>query len=183
MLKKKDFFLDYFKDFRNLLLFNNQIINKLSSVKKKFLKLKSNNNKILIFGNGGSASIASHFSTDITKFTKIKCVNFNEANLITCFANDYGYENWAAKSIDFYGQKGDILIAISSSGRSKNIINACKAAKRKKFSFIVTFSGFKKNNPLSKLGNINFWIKSDIYNFVENIHQILLLSIVDSLKK
>jgi D-sedoheptulose 7-phosphate isomerase len=183
MLKKKNFFLNYFKDFSNLLLLNNKIINNLSIVKKKFIELKLNNKKILIFGNGGSASIASHFSTDITKLSKIKCVNFNEANLITCFANDYGYENWAARSIDFYGEKGDVLIVISSSGRSKNIINACKAAKRKKFSFIITFSGFKNNNPVSKLGNINFWINSEIYNFVENMHQILLLSIVDSLKK
>ena len=183
MLSKKNFFLNYFKDLRNLLLFEDQILKNLLLVREKILKLKLNNKKILIFGNGGSASISSHFSTDMTKFAKIRCLNFNEANLITCFANDYGYENWAAKSIDFYGEKGDILIAISSSGRSKNIINACKAAKRKKFSFIVTLSGFKKNNPLSKIGDMNFWIKSDIYNYVENVHQILLLSLVDSLKK
>ena len=156
MLKKNFFFLNYFNDLRTLLLFDDQIIKKLSLVREKILKL--NKKKILIFGNGGSASISSHFSTDMTKFANIRCINFNEANFITCFANDYGYENWPAKSIDFYGDKGDILIAISSSGRSKNIINACKAAKRKKFSFVVTLSGFKRNNPLSKLGDVNFWI-------------------------
>ena len=59
------------------------------------------------------------------------------------------------------------------------MLNGCKEAKRKKFSNIITFSGIKKNNPLSKLGNINFWVDSKAYNFIENIHQIWLLTIVD----
>ena len=60
-----------------------------------------NGGKILIFGNGGSAAIASHFSVDLTKNAKIKCLNFNEASLITCLANDYGFEHWAEKAIEF----------------------------------------------------------------------------------
>ena len=135
--------------------------------------------KILIFGNGGSAAIASHVSVDLTKNANIRTVNFNEADLITCFSNDYGYDKWVEKAVEFYGDEGDILILISSSGRSPNMINACKSAKNKKISKIITFTGHDKNNPLSKLGDINFWIDSKAYNFVENIHQVWLLTIID----
>ena len=140
---------------------------------------KKKRKKILIFGNGGSASIASHFSVDLIKNTKIRCINYNEADLITCFSNDFGYERWVEMTIKYFGDKGDILIVISSSGKSKNMINACNAAKNKKMSKIITFTGHDKNNPLSKLGNVNFWIDSKAYNFVENIHQVWLLTICD----
>ena len=118
-------------------------------------------------------------SIDLTKNANIRCVNYNEADLITCFSNDYGYERWIEKAIDFYGDKRDVLILISSSGKSKNMINACNAAKNKKMSKIITFTGHDKNNPLSKLGNVNFWIDSKAYNFVENTHQVWLLTICD----
>ena len=133
----------------------------------------------MIFGNGGSAAIASHVSVDLTKNANIRCVNYNEADLITCFSNDYGFEKWIEKAIEFYADPEDILILISSSGKSKNMLNACNAAKSKKISKIITFTGHDKNNPLSKLGNINFWINSKAYNFVENTHQIWLLTICD----
>ena len=71
------------------------------------------------------------------------------------------------------------LILISSSGKSPNMINAAKAARNKKVSKIITFTGHNKDNPLSKLGDINFWINSKAYNFVENTHQVWLLTIVD----
>jgi len=133
----------------------------------------------MIFGNGGSAAIASHVSVDLTKNANIRCTNYNEADLITCFANDYGYERWIEKAVDFYADQNDVLILISSSGKSKNMINACKSARNKKISKIITFTGHDKNNPLSKLGDINFWINSKAYNFVENTHQIWLLAICD----
>ena len=138
--------------------------------------------KLSILRELESKSEVIFFATDLTKFARVRGVVCNESNLITCLANDYGFENWIKKSIDFYGDKGDCLIIISSSGQSKNIINACIQAKKNKFSSIITLTGFKKNNPVKKLGNINLWINSTSYNYVENIHQILLLSIVDSLK-
>ena len=110
-------------------------------------------------------------------------VNFNESDLITCFANDYGYKEWVRKAVEFYGDKGDVGIFISSSGKSLNIINGCYAGKKKKFNSIITFSGFKKNNQLKKKGNINFWVNSSEYNLVENAHQFWLLLIVDLLIK
>ena len=133
----------------------------------------------MIFGNGGSAAIASHFSIDLTKNARIRCTNYNESDLLTCFSNDFGYERWVEKTIEFYADKEDALILISSSGKSKNMINALRAAKKKGIKNIITFTGHKKNNPLSKLGKINFWINSKSYNHVENSHQVLLLSLVD----
>ena len=143
---------------------------------------KKKNSRVFIFGNGGSAAIASHVTVDLTKNIKIKAMNFNEASLITCFSNDYGYEKWIEKSIEFYANKGDVVILISASGKSKNMLNACKAAKRKKISKIITFSGNNKNNALSKLGDINLWVDSNVYNHIENTHQIWLLSICDLIK-
>jgi len=148
------------------------------------LKVYDNSkNSVHIFGNGGSASIASHFSLDLTNNTNIRCYNYNDASLITCFSNDYGYENWIVKSIEKYGKKNDLLILISSSGKSKNIINAIKTAKKKKFGKIITLTGFNEKNPLKKIGNINLWVRSNSYNVIENIHQVWLLMMVDLLKK
>ena len=109
----------------------------------------------------------------------MRCVNFNEADLITCFANDYGFEHWIEKTVDFYGNEGDLLIVISSSGNSENMLNAIKAAHCNNFMAVITFSGFAKDNPLRQLGDFNLWIDSKAYNFVENIHQVWLLAIVD----
>ena len=176
------FLNDYFSEYKRLLKFDEKEIHKILALKKTIKKVKKSKKKILIFGNGGSAAIASHFSVDLTKNAKVRAVNFNEADLITCFSNDYGYENWVKRTIEFHADRRDLIILISSSGESKNMINACKFALKKKHFPIITFTGFKKNNSLSKLGHINFWINSKKYNHVENTHQFLLLSLADSLK-
>jgi len=179
-IKQKDinFLKSYLNDFSNIIKPNKDIINKLIQVRNLFLKTSKQKGKILIFGNGGSAAIASHVSVDLTKNAKIRTVNFNESDLITCFSNDYGYERWVEKSVDFYADKKDTLVLISSSGKSKNMINACKAAKRKKIR-VVSLTGHAKNNPLSKITDISLWINSKAYNFVENTHQIWLLTVCD----
>ena len=135
--------------------------------------------KLLICGNGGSAAMASHMAVDLTKNALTRAINFNEADLLTCFSNDFGYDEAYAKAIEFYGDKGDVLIAISSSGNSKNILNAVDAAKRVGFGTVITFSGMNVENSLSKLGDINFWVDSRAYNIIENTHQVWMLSLVD----
>ena len=181
MIKRDTKFLDeYFDDFKKTINFNsNEIKKKLINLKKIFITTKKNRKKILIFGNGDSAAIASHFSVDLTKNAKIRCTNYNEPDLITCFSNDFGYERWVEMAIKYYGNKGDVLIVISSSGKSKNMINACIAARKKKFSKIITLTGHLVNNPVKKLGDINLWVNSKAYNYIENIHQFWLLSLVD----
>ena len=178
-MSDKDFVKDYLEDFSFSVRPNDTIVENIISARDVLISTNKNNGKIMIFGNGGSAAIASHVSVDLTKNANIRSVNFNEADLITCFSNDYGYERWVEKAIDFYSDTKDTLILISSSGKSQNMINACKAARNKKIQKIITFSGHSKDNPLSKLGDLNFWIDSKAYNFVENTHQIWLLTIVD----
>jgi D-sedoheptulose 7-phosphate isomerase len=177
--KTESFFYNYCLNISKKLYLIN--ISDFLILRKKIASLNKKN-KIILIGNGGSASISSHVAVDFTKITNFRAVCFNEANLITCFANDYGYENWAKKALEFYAIPGDIIILISSSGRSKNLVNACKFARKKKY-FVSTFTGFEKNNPLSKLGNINFWVNSKKYNFVEMIHHIWLVALVDSFLK
>ena len=123
----------YLNNLSSKIIPSDSVLENIIKIKKLVLKAKKTNSRILIFGNGGSAAIASHVSVDMTKNIKVKAMNFNEADLITCFSNDYGYEKWIEKAIEFYGNKGDVLILISSSGKSKNMLNACKAARRKKF--------------------------------------------------
>lgn len=134
--------------------------------------------KVIVVGNGGSAAIASHVSLDLTKSCGVRAVSFNEVDLITCFANDYGYEKWVEKAIEFYADPQDMLILISSSGSSRNILNG--AVKGRELGLnIVSLSGFSSSNPLRQLGHINFWIDSSDYNVVEMTHNAWLLSIVE----
>ena len=109
-MSDKDFVKAYLEDFSALVKPNDQIVEKIISTKNILIQAKKNNAKIMIFGNGGSAAIASHVSVDLTKNANIRSVNFNEADLITCFANDYGYERWIEKAIDFYADDKDVLI-------------------------------------------------------------------------
>ena len=180
-MDSKEFLKSYLDDFSNLVKPNKDVVHKLVKVAGLLKDVQAEGKKILIFGNGGSAAIASHFSVDLTKNAGLRCINCNEADLITCFANDYGFERWVEKAVDFYGDEGDLLIVISSSGSSKNMLNGVKAARNGNFKAVVTLSGFAEHNPLRQLGDINLWINSRAYNFVENIHQIWLLAIVDLL--
>ncbi len=176
--------LKSFKEYKNSI---SSLINSVpeDSIKKTIeliKQTKKNNGKIYIVGNGGSASIASHVSVDFAKVARIKSSTFNNSNLITCFANDYGYENWIVEAIKAYMNKNDMIILISSSGTSKNITNAGKYCKKNSIK-LITLSGFKKNNPLTKLGKVNFHIDSNQYNFVEMAHHIILVYLVDVFAK
>lgn len=154
----------------------------LLEISKIIKQVKKNKKKIILVGNGGSAAMASHVSVDLTKMCKIRAVNFNEADLLTCFANDYGYKNWAQKALSFYADKGDLLICISSSGKSQNIINAARFAKKKGCK-VITLTGFDKQNEVRKIGEVNLWLNSKNYNLIEMTHHIWLLTIVDFIAK
>jgi|TARA_B100000959_G_scaffold222682_1_gene235819 D-sedoheptulose 7-phosphate isomerase len=173
-----DYFYVYFKDiFKSISKIDN---NSLLDIANKITKANNDSGKIIIVGNGGSAAIASHVSIDLTKAANIRSINFNEASLLTCFSNDYGYEHWVSKAIEFYANKNDLVIFISSSGQSKNIINGAIKAKELNLP-LITLTGFKGNNPLKEMGDINLWVDSSSYNIVETTHQIWLLAVVDYL--
>ena len=174
----KFFFDSYYKKINNKLI----DVSSSSLIEAALLieNVEKTSGKVILVGNGGSASIASHVSIDFTKAANIRSINFNEASLLTCFANDYGYENWASNALNFYADSNDIAILISSSGQSKNIINAADKAKKIGLP-IITLSGFLESNPLRKMGDVNLWVNSSEYNIVESVHQIWLLSIVEYL--
>jgi D-sedoheptulose 7-phosphate isomerase len=139
---------------------------------------KNKGGKIILAGNGGSAAMASHVAVDFTKNASIRSINFNEADLITCFANDYGYERWLEQALKFYADKNDLVFLISSSGNSMNMVNAANYCKKVNLN-VITLTGFSKNNKLNALGKINFWVNSTEYNIVEMTHHIILLLLVD----
>tara|TARA_Y100000591_G_scaffold25203_1_gene18596 strand:+ start:913 stop:1470 length:558 start_codon:yes stop_codon:yes gene_type:complete len=176
------FIKNYDQEFFKISNINKDIFTKIKKLYELILKIKKNNKKIIIVGNGGSAAIASHFSVDITKNGGVRCINFNESDLLTCFANDYGYENWVKQALRFYCDNGDLVILISASGNSKNMINAAKYLKKKN-NKLITFTGFNGKNLLSKYGNINLNVNSNKFNFIENTHQYWLLTVVDILSK
>lgn len=172
-------FEEYFDRYRRS-IFNSEIYSDLIRIKEIWKETNLKGKKIIFAGNGGSAAMASHCSIDLTKNAGIRSINFNEADLITCFSNDFGYDDWVRKSIEFYGDKDDSLVLISSSGNSRNMINAAEEAKKKGIS-LVTLTGFSKNNNLKQQGDINLWVDSKAYNIVEMTHHIWLLAIVDML--
>jgi len=135
-------------------------------------------NKIVFIGNGGSAGIASHLAIDFSKNGSLRALAFNDPSALTCLGNDLGYENVFAKQLDFHARPGDLLIAISSSGRSPNILAAVKMA-RARGCRVVTFSGFDPGNDLRRTGDVNFYVRSHEYGFVEVAHLALCHAVLD----
>ena len=145
------------------------------------LSKKSDGRKIIVIGNGGSAAIASHMQNDLCKAVGVRSLVFNEAPLLSALSNDLSYAAAFEVLVDLWAEEGDVLIAISSSGQSENIIRAADAAKKKGCS-VITLSGFKSNNPLRNRGLINFYVPADQYGFVELGHSILTHYLSDSAK-
>mgnify|MGYP001570031865 CR=1 FL=1 len=138
--------------------------------------------RIFFLGNGGSNSISSHMMEDYGKICGYQTFAFSDAALITCYANDYGYENAMAEWLKLHFQKDDILIATSSSGESKNIVNAAGVALEKE-GRVISLTGFEPQNTLSKMGSVNFHLGVKNYGMVECFHQVILHIILDSLPK
>ena len=175
---KNNFLKRYFQDYKNLV--QQLDYKKIQNFCFKIIKLKKKN-KILIFGNGAGAAIASHVASDFTNASKIKALSFDNTAQLTCLANDYKFENWVKKTINYYYDKGDIVILLSASGKSKNMVNAANYCNKKKINFF-SITGFKENNKLNKLSKSHYWIKSKSYNHIESVQLLILLSIVDNFK-
>ena len=108
----------------------------------------------------------------------INTYSLYDTAVTTCVGNDYGYDQVFSRPLSFLASEGDLLVAISSSGKSQNIINAIKAAKDKK-SDVYTFTGFDSDNPIRRMGDINVYVPCDRYGIVESIHNLILQEIVD----
>lgn len=135
-------------------------------------------NRLFLIGNGGSAGICSHLAVDFSKNGGIRALALNDSAVLTCLGNDYGYEHVFAKQLEWHAAAGDILVAISSSGRSANILNGVKAA-RGRGCAVYTLSGFGADNPLRKTGDINFYLADQSYGIVEIGHLTILHMALD----
>jgi D-sedoheptulose 7-phosphate isomerase len=128
--------------------------------------------KILLVGNGGSAAVASHMQNDLSKAGGIPALVFTEQPLLTALINDDGYDSAYESMVKIWARPNDVLIAISSSGRSDNILRACHAMEQAG-GHIITFSGFAPDNPLRSTGDVNFYVGSSSYGIVETAHAAL----------
>ena len=147
---------------------------------KESVDLVRDAKRVIFIGNGGSNAICSHMMEDYMKIAGKPTLSFTDAALITCFANDYGYDNAMKEWINFSFQAGDLLVAISSSGESDNILNAAEAH-QVRGGKIITLSGFKRDNKLSQMGEVNFQTSVENYGIVECYHQVILHVILDEL--
>ena len=150
----------------------------ISRLGRQMQQRQDGGNRIFFIGNGGSAGIASHLATDFSKNGGMPASALNDGSVLTCLGNDFGYEFVFSKQLEWHARPGDVIVAISSSGRSKNILNGAAVA-RERDCVLYTFSGFDANNPLRSLGDVNFFVASHAYGFVEVAHLALLHGVLD----
>ncbi|HKW93662.1 MAG TPA: SIS domain-containing protein [Methylomirabilota bacterium] len=136
--------------------------------------------KVIFVGNGGSAAIASHQAVDYWKNGGMRALAFNDPALLTCVGNDFGYPHVFEKPVAMFADAGDVLIAISSGGWSENILRATAAAAEARCR-VITLSGFRPDNPLRGRGELNFYVPSESYGFVEITHLAVCHCIVDTI--
>lgn len=136
--------------------------------------------KVIFIGNGGSAAIASHQAIDFWKNGGVRAMAFNDPAQLTCVSNDYSYAEVFEKPMDMFADAGDLVIAISSSGRSDNILRGSRTALCRGCR-LMTLSGFKPDNPLRGMGEVNFFADSTSYGHVEITHLALCHAVVDCL--
>ena len=143
-----------------------------------FSKHKTKQTQLFFVGNGGSSAIASHMTADFMKNGGMNTYSLYDNAVTTCMGNDYGYEYIFSRPMGFLAKPGDLLVAISSSGNSRNIINAIETA-RCKNTEVITFTGFCADNKAKQLGDVNVYVPSHKYGIVESIHNLILQQVVD----
>ena len=143
-----------------------------------FTAYKKSNSQLFFIGNGGSSAIASHMTADFMKNGGMNTFSLYDNAVTTCMGNDYGYEYIFSRPMEFLTRKGDLLVAVSSSGNSSNILNAIETAKLKGVA-IITFTGFESNNKAKRMGDVNVYVSCKKYGIVESIHNMMLQQVVD----
>ena len=175
--EEKIFFDNYWRSYKKL-LFDSRDDKKFLQIKNLFLKISKQGGKVIIVGNGASASLASHAATDLTKQAQIKSIALNDHNLITALSNDYGYERWVEKALSYYASEKDLLVLISVSGESPNLLRAVEYAKNNLITSL-SLTGSCQTNKLRNLTDYSLWVNCKSYNIVESIHTIWITLIID----
>lgn len=152
----------------------------IESMMDMFTRHKQAGSQIFFIGNGGSAAIASHMTADYMKNGGMNTYSLYDSAVTTCMGNDYGYENIFSRPMQFLVKEKDLLVAISSSGNSENILNAIRIAKEKGAD-VITLTGFGTDNKAKQMGDINVYVPSSKYGIVESIHNLILQQIVDGI--
>jgi D-sedoheptulose 7-phosphate isomerase len=151
-----------------------------SRLREVTVQLRQAGQIFYFIGNGASAAMASHIAADLGKNAHLHTRVFTDLSLITALANDLCYEEVFAEPLRRYLKKGDMLVAISSSGRSANILRAAREA-RNLGGIVVTLSAMKPDNPLRTLGTYNFYVPADTYGLAETSHAAILHFWVDQM--
>jgi len=143
--------------------------------------LRQQQGSLFVYGNGGSNAIASHIAVDYTKQGGLKTYSFNDVSTLSCYANDFGWDQAVARGITMSPCKPDAVMLISSSGSSINVVNAAKHCRANNIP-LLSMTGFDDANPLKGLSDLSYWVDSKAYNVIENTHQVFALLICDLLK-
>jgi D-sedoheptulose 7-phosphate isomerase len=141
-------------------------------------KARDDNRVVFFIGNGASATIASHMAIDWQKTANVAAMCFNDSASLTAYGNDMGFENVFVEPLRMYANVDDVMFAISSSGRSANVVKAAQWAKEFGLT-VVTLTGFDPANPLRQIGDFNFYVPSDRYGVVEATHLAICHAILD----
>lgn len=174
----KVFLDDYVGRLHRAIQVDDAVVAQIAATRDIWLRTSAQGGRVIFIGNGGSAGIASHLAIDLSKNASLPAACFSDASMMSCLANDYGFEEWMAHALRLNARAGDCLVAISSSGRSKNILNAVAKARAMKLD-VITLSGMSSDNPLRELGDVNYWVDSRSYNIVETAHQFWMMAVID----
>ena len=160
----------------------NELKNEIERIKhyKPYLEnIVNDYQNIIIIGNGGSNSVASHISQDYTKQLDKRCISFSDPSRLTCYINDYGRDKAYVEFLKDFADKDTLVILISSSGNSMHIFNCAVYCKSLGMPFLL-LSGFNEDNKLNTFdgGRMKYWVDSHDYGVVETAHQVLLHSIL-----
>ncbi len=128
---------------------------------------------IYLIGNGASASMASHFAADLAKNADLHTQVFTDTSLITAVANDIAFDMVFVVPLERRLRPGDMVVAISSSGNSPNVLKAAEFAVSRNAT-LVTLTAMQPTNALRQLGNLNFWLSADTYGMAETGHAAIL---------
>jgi D-sedoheptulose 7-phosphate isomerase len=176
-LTASEFLSAYFEEYQRL-AFDPEIHATIERFAELAVAVRDRGGKLMFAGNGASASTSEHGAVDFTKQGKVRSITFHDPNLITCFANDFGYDHWIAKAIEYHAAPDDAVVLISVSGNSPSVVNAAKYARSVGLP-VVSFTGRKPDNALKQLADLDFFVPSEAYNVVECIHSIWLTATID----
>jgi len=144
------------------------------------IRIRQEKRTVFLIGNGASASMASHVAADLAKNGHVHTEVFSDLSLITAIANDMSFAEVFAEPLRRRMKPGDMLVAISSSGQSVNVLRAVEEAKRLD-GVVVTLSAMKSTNPLASRGDLNFHVPASTYSLAETCHAAILHHWIDKI--